>query len=104
MAITIHRPSISVRGAAAVTRRVMSLCLLAAAVLPIGLVHADEAGLKDGARQAGRTTGSVMRDIGQGAKKIGQEIGHGAKEAGQAIGGAAKEGGREFRRAVRGDH
>ena len=104
MAIAIHRTSISVYSAIAATRRMILSCLLATTVLLIGRVHADESGLKDGARQAGRTTGSIVRDIGQGAKKIGKEIGHGAKEAGQTIGGAAKEGGREFRRAVRGDH
>lgn len=60
--------------------------------------------LQDGARKAGRATGEVVHDVGEGAKKIGKEIGQGAKEAGKAVGSAAREGGREFKKAVKGEN
>jgi hypothetical protein len=64
---------------------------------------AEEQNLKGDAKRAGRTAGSVTREIGQGAKTAGKEIGHGFKNIGTTIGDAAKEGGREFRRAVTGE-
>jgi len=80
--------------------RLCAVVLVFAALPP---ASAEEQSLKDGARRAGHATGSVVHDIGQGAKKVGKEIGQGAKEAGKAVGGAAKEGGKEFRRAVKGE-
>jgi len=77
-----------------------AVVLVFAALSP---ASAEEQSLKDGAKRAGHTAGSVAHDIGQGAKKVGKEIGQGAKEGGKAIGGAAKEGGKEFRRAVKGE-
>ena len=69
--------------------RVGAVMLVFAALSP---VSAEEQSLKDGAKRAGHTAGSVAHDIGQGAKKVGKEIGQGAKE-----------GGKEFRRAVKGE-
>jgi hypothetical protein len=74
---------------------------------------ANDRSLDQGARDAGRATGSAIHDIGQGAKKIGVEIGHAAADAGKkighgfaemgrSIGSAAKEGGKEFWHAVKG--
>lgn len=74
--------------------------LVLAGLLP---ASAEEQSLKDGARQAGHTAGSVTREIGQDAKTAGKEIGQGFKDVGKAISGAVKEGGREFRRAVKGE-
>jgi hypothetical protein len=104
---------------------VLLLATLFAASLPVRDARAEAAGLADGAREAGRATGSVIHDVGQGAKKIGLEIGHGAAtagkeigrvakegalavghgaaEAGKAVGHAAAEGGRELGKAVRGE-
>jgi len=69
----------------------------------LSTASAEEQSIKDGAGRAGHGIGSVVRDIGQGAKKAGKEIGQGAKEAGKAVGGAAKEGGKAFRSAVKGE-
>lgn len=79
------RRSLSGRSAAGVTLA----CLLAMAA-PTSF--AEEATLKDGAKNAGHAVGSAVREVGKGAKK-----------AGKAVGKAAKEGGKEFRRAVKGD-
>jgi hypothetical protein len=86
------------------SRWVVGRCaaLIALMVLSTAVVAEDES-LKDGARKAGHATGSVFREIGQGAKKAGKEIGQGAKEAGKSIGSAAKEGGREFNKAIKGE-
>jgi hypothetical protein len=89
-----------------------------AAILVGGLlcstaIAADQS-LEQGARDAGRATGSAFHDVGQGAKKVGLEIGHaaadagkkvghGAANAGRAIGRAAKEGAKSFWHAVKGD-
>ena len=91
-------------------------CVCAAVLVLAGLspASAEEQSLKDDAKRAGHTAGSVTREIGQGAKTASKEIGQGAKTAGKEVGqgfkdigkvisGAAKEGGREFRRAVKGE-
>ena len=78
-------------------------CAAVLVLAPLAPASAEEQSLKDGAKRTGHAAGSVVHDIGQGAKKVGKEIGQGAKEAGKAIGGAAKEGGKEFRRAVKGE-
>ena len=64
---------------------------------------AEEESLKQGAKRAGRATGAVVHDIGQGAKQVGKEIGQGAKKVGKTVGEAASEGGKEFRKAVKGE-
>lgn len=64
---------------------------------------AEEESLKQGAKRAGRATGAVVHDIGQGAKQVGKEIGQGAKKVGKTLGEAASEGGKEFRKAVKGE-
>ena len=71
--------------------RVCAAVLVLAALSP---VSAEEQSLKDDAKRAGHTVGSVTREIGQGAKTAGKEIGQGAKEAGKAIGGAVKDSGK----------
>ena len=53
---------------------------------------AEDETLKDGAKKAGHTAGSVVREIGQGAKQVGKTIGK-----------AAREGGKEFNKAVKGE-
>ena len=80
-------------------------CMCAAVLVFAGLspASAEEQGLKDDAKRAGHTAGSVTREIGQGAKTAGKEVGQGFKDIGKVISGAAKEGGREFRRAVKGE-
>lgn len=76
-------------------------------------VFADDQSLREGARDAGRATGSAFHDLGQGAKQLGIEIGHAAADAGKkvghgfaemgrTIGAAAKEGGKEFWHAIKG--
>jgi hypothetical protein len=79
------------------------LCVTGLVLAGLSPASADELNIKDGAKQAGHTAGSVTRDIGQGAKTAGKEIGQGLKNVGKAIGSAVKEGGREFRRAVKGE-
>lgn len=66
-----------------------------------GVAFAAEknAGVKAGAKDAGRAVGSAVREIGQGVKEVGKTIGHAAKEGVDA----AKEGGREFKKAVKGE-
>ena len=66
------------------------------------LAFAEEESLKQGAKRAGHTAGTVVREIGQGAKEVGKEIGQGAKQVGKTVGEAAKEGGKEFSKAVQG--
>ena len=66
------------------------------------LAFAEEESLKQGAKRAGHTAGTVVREIGQGAKEVGKEIGQGAKQVGKTVGEAAKEGGKEFSKAVKG--
>lgn len=73
-------------------------CLLAGAV-----AVAEEESLKQGAKRAGHTVGTVVHEIGQGAKQVGKEIGQGAKQVGKTVGEAAKEGGKEFHKAVKGN-
>ena len=53
---------------------------------------AEEETLKDGAKKAGHSARSVVREIGQGAKQVGKTIGK-----------AAREGGKEFNKAVKGE-
>lgn len=60
--------------------------------LSISVVHAEEKGVKEGAKKVGHAAGTVVREIGQGAKKVGKTIGK-----------VAKEGGKEFHRAVKGE-
>jgi len=64
---------------------------------------AEEDGLKDGARKAGRAVGTAAREVWQEGKKVGKEIGHGAAKVGKAVGKAAKEGAGELKRAVKGE-
>lgn len=64
----------------------------AAMLLVPALAAGGDSTLKDDASKAGRATGSVMREVGQGLKQVGKEIGS-----------AAKEGGKEFRRALKGE-
>lgn len=114
-------------GAAFQAFHLWSLAVAGAICFALGAfpAHAEDTGLTEGAREAGRTTGTAIREVGQGAKKVGVEIGtgaaaagkeigrvakegalaigHGAAEAGKAIGHAAAEGGRELGRAVRGE-
>lgn len=85
------------------SRALACVCVSGLIFATLSPASAEEQSLKDGAKRAGHATGSVARDIGQGAKKVGKEIGQGAKQVGKEIGGAAKEGGREFRRAVKGE-
>jgi hypothetical protein len=75
------------------------VCMGSVVAMPL---QAEET-LRDGLRKAGRTTGEMIRDFGQGAKKAGKEVVHGTKDAGKAVGSAAAEGGREFKKAVKGD-
>lgn len=83
------RPNAFMNGAVARLAACAGLALaLAGALMP---VRAEDAGIKDGAKQTGHAVGSVAREIGRGAKR-----------AGKSIGSAAKEGGREFRRALKG--
>ncbi len=84
------------------SRALVCVCVSGLFFAALSPVSAEEQSLKDGAKRAGHATGSIARDIGQGAKRVGKEIGQGAKKVGKEIGGAAKEGGREFRRAVKG--
>ena len=69
----------------------------------LSIAWAEEDSLKQGAKRAGRATGAVVHDIGEGAKQVGKEIGQGAKKVGKAVGEAASEGGKEFRKAVKGE-
>lgn len=78
-----------------------AVALVAAGLLAAPALSAET--LREGARDAGRATGSAVRDVGQGAKKVGKEIVEGTKEAGKAVGSAAREGGREFKKAVKGE-
>jgi len=78
-------------------------CAVALVLASLSLASAEEQSIKDGAKRAGHAAGTVVHDIGQGAKKVGKEIGQGAKEAGKTVGEAAKEGGKEFQRAVKGE-
>lgn len=71
--------------------------------LLFSMAWAEEESLKQGAKRAGRATGAVVHDIGQGAKQVGKEIGQGAKKVGKTVGEAASEGGKEFRKAVKGE-
>jgi hypothetical protein len=89
-------------GAAMVTRagarrtaylRAGSFVALALGVTGVLPAYGEEGSLKDGAKNAGRTLGGVVRDVGQGAKKVGKTVGE-----------AAKEGGREFKKAVKGEN
>ena len=72
--------------------RVVCASLALFFVSSLSVVAAEDTSLKDGAKRAGHTIGTVARDVGQGAKKVGK-----------AVGDAAKEGGREFRRAIKGE-
>ena len=65
--------------------------------------QAEEESLKQGAKRAGHAAGSVVHDVGQGAKQVGKEVVQGVKQAGKTVGEAAKEGGKEFRKAVKGN-
>ena len=85
------------------SRALVCVCVSGLLFAALSPASAEEQSLKDGARRAGHAAGSVVHDIGQGAKKVGKEIGQGAKQAGKAIGGAAREGGKEFQRAVKGE-
>lgn len=78
------------------------LGLAAVCAFSMSTASAEES-LKQGARRAGHVAGTVVHDIGEGAKKVGKEIGQGAKEAVKVVGEAAKEGGKEFRKAVKGE-
>ena len=69
-----------------------ALCATALLALSLSVVHAEEEGVKEGAKKVGHAAGTVVREIGQGAKKVGKTIGK-----------AAKEGGKEFHRAVKGE-
>ncbi len=80
-----------------------SACVCALVFAALSPASAEEQSLKGGAKRAGNAAGSVVHDIGHGAKKVGKEIGQGAKKVGKEIGGAAREGGKEFRRAVKGE-
>jgi hypothetical protein len=62
-------------------------------------VRADDAGLKQDAKQVGHEVGTAVREAGQEAKKVGKAVKKAAKEGVQAV----KEGGKEFKRAVKGD-
>jgi len=81
------------------------LCVAALALTLAGVSSsiAEEQGLKEDAKKAGRAVGSVAREVWQGAKKVGKEIGHTAAKAGKAVGGAAKEGAKELKRAFKGE-
>lgn len=83
-------------------RSLSRLGLAAVCAFSMSSASAEES-LKQGARRVGHVAGTVVHDIGEGAKKVGKEIGKGAKEAGKVIGAAAKEGGKEFRKAVKGE-
>ncbi len=73
--------------------------LLIAALFGTAALAGDQS-LEQGAKQAGRATGSAFHDIGQGAKKVGVEIGHAAADAGKKIGHGAAEMGRTIGRAT----
>lgn len=77
--------------------------LFAVTIVVVSPALAEEDGLVDGARKAGRAIGSATREVFHGAKKAGKEIGHGAAKAGKAVGSAAAEGARELKRAVKGE-
>jgi len=83
-------PGVRLRGAGVI---------LLAALFGTAAFAADQS-LEQGAKQAGRATGSVFHDIGQGAKKAGIEIGHAAADAGKKIGHGAAEAGRTIGRAT----
>lgn len=86
------------------TRRISIVLCVAALALNLSGVSpsiAEEHGLREDAKKAGRAVGSVAREVWQGAKKVGKEIGHTAAKAGKAMGGAAKEGAKELKRAFK---
>ena len=57
---------------------------------------AEEAALKDGARDVGRAVGTAAREVGEVGKKVGKAVGNAAKEGAQAV----KEGAKEAKRAM----
>lgn len=83
--------------------RALSMALGISCLMSVTTTGAEEESLKEGAKRAGRATGAVVHDIGQGAKQVGKEIGQEAKKVGKAVGEAATEGGKEFRKAVKGN-
>lgn len=83
-------------------RGALTLSIAIACFLIGTSARAEEESLKQGAKRAGHAAGTVVHDIGQGAKEVGKEIGQGAKKVGRAVGEAASEGGKEFRKAVKG--
>lgn len=84
-------------------RRALKVVLGIGCLMLAPIAGAEEESLKQGAKRAGRATGAVVHDIGQGAKQVGKEIGQGAKKVGKTVGEAATEGGKEFRKAVKGE-
>jgi len=86
-------------------RRITILCVAALALNLAGVFPsiAEEQGLKEDAKKAGRAVGSAAREVWQGAKKAGKEIGHTAAKAGKAVGGAAREGAKELKSAFTGE-
>jgi hypothetical protein len=88
------------------TRRITVVLCVAALALNLAGVSpsiAEEQGLKEDAKKAGRAVGSAAREVWQGAKKAGKEIGHTAAKAGKAVGGAAKEGAKELKSVFKGE-
>lgn len=84
-------------------RLLASMALSFAMLSVLSSASAEEESLKQGAKRAGHAAGTVVHDIGEGAKQVGKEIGQGAKKVGKAVGEAASEGGKEFRKAVKGE-
>jgi len=88
------------QGARALCARLSRALVLVLAGLSVTAALADDQSLEQGARHAGRATGSAFHEIGQGAKKAGIEIGHAARDAGKKIGHGAAEAGRNIGRAT----
>ena len=79
-------------GRSHIRRRLVPAGIAALLLFAAVTASAEDETLKDGAKKAGHTAGSVVREIGQGATQVGKTIGK-----------AAREGGKEFNKAVKGE-